>query len=99
MIAGGFEGVDLGGGELVGGGLVPVGRAVVERVEGEALGLDGLLPVLAWGEGDALHDSPGGYSPPLLPWPPAAAGVAAAFGEGAAEASAGGVAGAGGGGL
>ena len=36
-VAGGFEGVDLGGGELVGGGFVPVGGAVLEGVEGEAL--------------------------------------------------------------
>ncbi len=88
LVACGFEGVDLGGGELVGGGLVPVGRAVFEGVEGEALGFDGLLPVFAWGEGDALH-----YSP-ALPLPRAA--VAAALGEAAAEASAGGYAGAGG---
>ena len=54
-VAGGFEGVDLGGGELVGGGLVPVGEAVFEGVEGQADGLDFLLPVFARGEGDALH--------------------------------------------
>ncbi len=58
LVAGGFEGVDLGGGELVGGGFVPVGSAVFESVEGEADGLDFLLPVVARGEGDALHDSP-----------------------------------------
>ncbi len=57
-VAGGFEGVDLGGGELVGGGLVPVGLAVFEGVEGEAGGFDLLLPVSSWGEGDALHYSP-----------------------------------------
>ena len=48
-VAGGFEGVDLGGGELVGGGFVPVGGAVFEGVEGEADGLDFLLPVVARG--------------------------------------------------
>ena len=69
---------------MVGGGLVPVGCAVFEGVEGEALGFDGLLPVFAWGEGDALH---------LFSCAPA---VAAARGEAPAEASAGGYAGAGG---
>ena len=57
-VAGGFEGVDFGGGELVGGGLVPVGAVHlgdVGGVEGEADGLDFLLPVVARGEGDALH--------------------------------------------
>ena len=61
LVAGGFEGVDLGGGELVGGGLVPVGAVHlgdVGGVEDEALGFDGALPVGAWGEGDALHYSP-----------------------------------------
>ncbi|WP_433967611.1 hypothetical protein [Tunturiibacter gelidiferens] len=47
LVAGGLEGVDLGGGEAVGGGLVPVGRAVFEGVEGEADGLDFLLPDVA----------------------------------------------------
>ncbi len=42
--------------ELIGGGFVPVGGAVFEGVEDEALGLDGLLPVLAGvgGRGAAL---------------------------------------------
>ena len=54
-VAGGFEGVDLGGGELVGCGLVPVGGAVFESVEDEALRFDFLLPGFSWGEGDSLH--------------------------------------------
>ena len=93
-VAGGFEGVDLGGGELVDGRLVPVGGAVFESVEGEACGLDGLLPVLAGGEGDALHYSPG-YSP-APPWPPPSPPLAwlpPSRREGAAESAAGGVAG------
>src|SRR6202012_5861357 len=89
LIACGFQGVDLGGGELVGGGFIPVGGAVFEGVEGEALRLDGLLPGVAWGESDALHLFSCASSVT------AAAGVAAAFGEGAAESAAGGVAGAG----
>ncbi len=51
LVAGGFEGVDFGGGEVVSGGLVPVGCAVFERVKGEADGLDFLLPGFAWGKG------------------------------------------------
>ena len=69
-VAGGFEGVDLGGGELVGGGLVPVGGAIFEGVEGEAHGLDFLLPVFAGGEGDALHYSPAPPACPLKWLPP-----------------------------
>ncbi len=51
-VSGGFEGVDFGGGELVGGGFVPVGAVHfgdVGGVEGEADGLDFLLPVVARG--------------------------------------------------
>ena len=101
LVARGFKGVDLGGGEAVGGGLVPVGRAIVERMKGEADGLDLLLPVFAWGDGDALHESPEVVVLPLLL--ACASAVAAAFtaaavastvGEDAAKASADGYAGA-----
>jgi hypothetical protein len=43
-VGGGFELVDLGGGEEVADGFVPVGL-VVDAVEVEALGFDGGLPV------------------------------------------------------
>ncbi len=72
-VAGGFEGVDLGGGELVGGGLVPVGAVHlgdVGGVEDEALGFDVVLPIGARGEGDALHYSPAPPPCPPLPSPP-----------------------------
>ncbi len=57
LVGGGFERVDLGGGELVGGGLIPVGLGSHGGggVEGEAGLLDGLLPVGAGGEGDSDH--------------------------------------------
>ena len=82
LVAGGFEGVDFGGGELVAGGLVPVGLRRGHRcgrVEGEALLLDVLLPVGAGCEGDgvALFSA-------------SAAVAAARRREGAAEAAAGG---------
>jgi len=88
LVRGGFEGIDLGGGELVGGGLVPVGVAIFEGVKGEALGFDGLLPVGTGGEGDADHlGAPAStVAAGALP----AASVCAAGGEGAAEAAAGG---------
>ena len=57
-VAGGFEGVDLGGGELVGDGLVPVGSSVLQSVEGEAGGFDALLPVRAGRERKTLHALP-----------------------------------------
>ena len=79
-VGGGFEGVDLGDGELVGGGLVPVGLIHGGgRVEGEAGGFDFGLPVGAGGKGDSVHAVSfwlhgsesvlGGYPPPPLKYP------------------------------
>ena len=66
-VGGGFERVDLGGGELVAGGLVPVGagRHGLGRMVGEADRLDLGLPIGAGRDVDALHYS---EAPPPLAW-------------------------------
>ena len=76
LVAGRFEDVDFSGGELVAGGLVPVGpcarRKRVRGMKAEALLLYDLLPVKAGSEVVSLHYSPPPLSPPEkeLPKPP-----------------------------